>query len=80
MAAITEKLSIKEKVGYALGDTASCLFWSTFTCYLMYFYTDVFVLPAAFTLVAAFLMFFSKLDAKTVNRVAYELEVRRKNN
>ncbi len=47
MDAITEKLSIKEKVGYALGDTASCLFWSTFTCYLMYFYTDVFGLPVA---------------------------------
>ena len=39
-------LSIKEKVGYGLGDTASNLFWKTFEFFLMYFYTDVFGLTA----------------------------------
>ncbi|MGI9472871.1 MAG: MFS transporter [Rubripirellula sp.] len=39
-------LSVKEKVGYGLGDTASNLFWKTFEFFLMYFYTDVFGLTA----------------------------------
>ena len=39
-------LSVKEKVGYGLGDTASNLFWKTFEFFLMYFYTDVFGLSA----------------------------------
>ncbi len=39
-------LSVKEKVGYGLGDTASNLFWKTFEFFLMYFYTDVFGLQA----------------------------------
>jgi GPH family glycoside/pentoside/hexuronide:cation symporter len=38
----TEKLSFKEKAGYALGDTASNLFWMTFIFYGSFFYTDVF--------------------------------------
>lgn len=42
-----EKLSLKEKIGYSLGDTASNLFFQTFMLFLMYFYTDVFGLPAA---------------------------------
>jgi len=44
----SEKLSFKEKFGYALGDTASNLFWMTFVYFGTYFYTDVFGLaPAA---------------------------------
>jgi GPH family glycoside/pentoside/hexuronide:cation symporter len=42
-----QKLSIKEKVGYGLGDTASNLFFQTFIIYLLYFYTDVFGISAA---------------------------------
>ena len=38
----TEKLSFKEKAGYALGDTASNLFWMTFVFFGSFFYTDVF--------------------------------------
>ena len=38
----TEKLSFKEKTGYALGDTASNLFWMTFVFFGSIFYTDVF--------------------------------------
>ena len=41
-------LSWKEKLGYAAGDTASCLYWQTFSMFLMIFYTDTFGLaPAA---------------------------------
>jgi GPH family glycoside/pentoside/hexuronide:cation symporter len=41
-------LSWKEKIGYAVGDTASCLYWQTFSLFLMIFYTDTFGLaPAA---------------------------------
>ncbi len=47
MQANTEKLSIKEKVGYSVGDTASNLFFQTIMLFLTYFYTDVFGLPAA---------------------------------
>lgn len=40
-------LSIKEKVGYALGDTASNFFFQTFNIFLMYYYTDVYGISAA---------------------------------
>jgi len=42
-----EKISLKEKIGYSLGDTASNLYFQTFMLFLLYFYTDVFGLPAA---------------------------------
>jgi glycoside/pentoside/hexuronide:cation symporter, GPH family len=38
---MTTKISIKEKIGYSLGDTASNLFFQTSMLFLMYFYTDV---------------------------------------
>ncbi len=41
-------VSWREKLGYAAGDTASCLYWQTFSMFLMIFYTDTFGLaPAA---------------------------------
>lgn len=40
-------LSLREKVGYGLGDMASSMFWKLFGAYLLIFYTDVFGLPAA---------------------------------
>jgi GPH family glycoside/pentoside/hexuronide:cation symporter len=42
-----EKLSKTEYVGYALGDTASNLFFQTFGIFLTYFYTDVWGLAPA---------------------------------
>jgi len=45
--AITERLSLKEKIGYSFGDTASNLFFQTFIVFLPIFYTDVFGIPAA---------------------------------
>ena len=42
------RLSIKEKVGYAMGDVASNFYWRVFDAFLFIFYTDVFGLaPAA---------------------------------
>lgn len=42
-----EKLSLKEKVGYGLGDTASNVVFQVVIGFLMYFYTDVFGISAA---------------------------------
>lgn len=39
-------LSIREKIAYALGDTASNLYWRLFDVFLFIFYTDVFGIPA----------------------------------
>lgn len=39
-------LSVREYVGYALGDTASCFFFWTFNIFLTYYYVDVWGLPA----------------------------------
>lgn len=41
------RLSIKEKVGFSLGDAASNLYFQTFVVFLPIFYTDVFGLSAA---------------------------------
>lgn len=41
------RLSLKEKIGYSFGDTASNLFFQTFIVFLPIFYTDVFGIPAA---------------------------------
>lgn len=42
-----EKLSLKEKIGYGLGDTASNLYFQMFVNFLLFFYTDIFGIPAA---------------------------------
>ncbi len=44
-----ERLSVGEKIGYGLGDTASNFYWKTFESFLIYFYTDVYGLPAKAT-------------------------------
>jgi len=41
------KLSIKEKVGYSLGDTASHFVWDMVGFWLLFFYTDIYGIPAA---------------------------------
>jgi len=41
-----ERISIKEKIGFGLGDTASNLFFQTFMLFLLYFYTDVYGISA----------------------------------
>ncbi|HQV33033.1 MAG TPA: glycoside-pentoside-hexuronide (GPH):cation symporter, partial [Calditrichia bacterium] len=42
-----DRLSLKEKIGYSFGDTASNLYFQVFILFLLYFYTDVFGIPAA---------------------------------
>lgn len=44
---MNDKIKFREKVGYGLGDAASSMFWKLFGMYLLFFYTDVFGLPAA---------------------------------
>src|SRR5690554_838997 len=39
-------VTIKEKIGYGLGDAASSMFWKLFGMYLLFFYTDVFGIEA----------------------------------
>ena len=41
------QISIKEKIGYGLGDTASNFYFQMFMNFLLFFYTDVFGIPAA---------------------------------
>ncbi|HCD1257279.1 TPA: MFS transporter [Citrobacter amalonaticus] len=41
-------LSVREKVGYGLGDAASHIVFDNVMLYLMFFYTDIAGLPAAF--------------------------------
>lgn len=47
MPKVSQRLSIGEKIGYGLGDTASNLFFQTTIYFLLYFYTDVFGISAA---------------------------------
>ena len=42
MISNTQKLSIKEKIGYSLGDLAANLVFQTLMTYLAYFYTDIY--------------------------------------
>jgi len=50
--------SLKEKIGYGLGDTSSSMFWKIFSYYLPIFYSDVFELSLAQT---ATLMFITRI-------------------
>ena len=40
------KLSIREKVGYGLGDTASNFVWALMMNFIMFYYTDIFGITA----------------------------------
>ncbi len=47
MTKISAKLSIKEKIGYSLGDTASHFVWDMVGFWILIFYTDTFGISAA---------------------------------
>jgi len=47
MVQLADRISLKEKIGYSLGDAASNFYWKTFEFFLMIFYTDVFGISAA---------------------------------
>lgn len=42
-----QKVPFKEKIAFGFGDLASVLYWQTFMLYFTYFYTDIFIIPAA---------------------------------
>jgi len=42
-----DKLRLKEKLAYGVGDFASCIYWAVIGTYLLKFYTDVFGISAA---------------------------------
>lgn len=44
----SQVLSAKEKFGYGLGDAASHIVFDNVMLYMMFFYTDIFGIPAAF--------------------------------
>jgi GPH family glycoside/pentoside/hexuronide:cation symporter len=52
------KLSLVEKVGYGLGDTASNILYQAWSFFLMIFYTDVFGIPAK---VASFMFLITRV-------------------
>ena len=41
------KISINEKISYGFGYFASSTFWTLFSMFLLYFYTDVYGISAA---------------------------------
>ncbi len=47
MGMTATKLSVKEKIGYSLGDTASHFVWDMVGFWLLFFYTDVYGISAA---------------------------------
>ena len=47
MNSIITKLSLKEKIGYGLGDTASHFVWDMVGFWLLFFYTDIYGISAA---------------------------------
>src|SRR5512140_3134961 len=44
---VAAPLSFKEKLGYGLGDTASHFVWDMVGFWLLFFYTDIYKIPAA---------------------------------
>lgn len=42
-----QALKLKEKIAYGFGDFASSMFWKIFSVYLLFYYTDIFGVPAA---------------------------------
>ncbi|MBD9369722.1 MFS transporter [Xanthomonas sp. XNM01] len=47
MSSTSEILSVREKIGYSLGDLAANLIFQTLVTFLAFFYTDVYRLPPA---------------------------------
>jgi GPH family glycoside/pentoside/hexuronide:cation symporter len=60
------KLSIFEKIGYAFGDTASCLYFNTWSQFLLFFYTDVFGITAT---AAGFMLMVTRIGDVAVDPV-----------
>jgi len=62
-AGILSSISIKEKVGYAVGDLGFNFYWANISAFLLFFYTEVFGISAA---IAGTMMLITKIfDAFT---------------
>lgn len=48
-------ISVKEKIGYGMGDAASHIIFDNVMLYMMFFYTDIFGIPAGFVGLFAYL-------------------------
>lgn len=57
------RLSVKENIAYALGDTASCIYFWTFNLFLVFYYVDLWGIPA--TAVATIMFATRLIDAIT---------------
>ncbi|WP_348225870.1 MFS transporter, partial [Salmonella enterica] len=57
----TEILSVKEKIRYGRGDAASHIIFANVMLYMMFFYTDIFGIPAG--LVGTMFLLARALDA-----------------
>lgn len=58
MNSTAEKLSVVEKIGYSLGDLAANLIFQTLVTFIVFFYVDVYGIPAG---TASFITFFLRL-------------------
>lgn len=47
MAGLSSILSVRQRIGYGVGDVANNLYWTTVSLFLLYYYTDVLGLPSA---------------------------------
>ncbi len=69
--AIVEKLNLKTRLGYGIGDIAICLYWSGVGLYLLYFYTDVVgISPALAGLIYGIGMFWDAITDPFMGYVA----------
>jgi GPH family glycoside/pentoside/hexuronide:cation symporter len=55
---LSDPISVREKIGYGLGDTASNLYWKLFENFQLFFYTEVFGISS---LAAGTMFFVTKL-------------------
>ncbi|HAV2161340.1 TPA: MFS transporter, partial [Enterobacter cloacae] len=44
---VSEKIPVREKIGYSLGDAASHIVFDSSVAILAYYYTDIYGLPPA---------------------------------
>ncbi|MGD8415253.1 MAG: MFS transporter, partial [Candidatus Latescibacterota bacterium] len=71
-------LGVPEKVGYALGDTASNLYFQFFNLFLFYYYTDVFGLnPAAIGTMYLIANFWDAVNDPMMGAIADRVQTKR---
>jgi GPH family glycoside/pentoside/hexuronide:cation symporter len=72
------RLSVGEKIGYGLGDTASNLYFQFFNLFLFYYYTDVFGLnPAAIGTMYLIANFWDAVNDPMMGAIADRMQTRK---